>query len=161
MIHKMEESQWDQVVDVSLKGAFNCIQAVSTIFMTRAADNPEAHSNGKIVNITSTAALGGTIGQINYSAAKAGVIGVTMSVAKEWGKYSIQSNAVAFGVVETDMTATVRSEKFADMYKSKIPLGRFATVDSVVPSILFLASEHANYITGHVLNVSGGVHIGY
>jgi 3-oxoacyl-[acyl-carrier protein] reductase len=161
MIHKMEEDQWDQVVDVSLKGAFNCIKAVSPIFIEKGKKNPEALSNGKIINVTSTAALGGTIGQVNYSAAKAGVIGVTMSTAREWGRYRIQSNAVAFGVVETDMTETIRSDKFADTYKSKIVLNRFASVGDVVPGIVFLASSGSNYITGHVLNISGGSHIGF
>ncbi|WP_232490139.1 SDR family oxidoreductase [Neobacillus cucumis] len=161
MIHKMDEDQWDKVVDVSLKGAFNCIKAVAPIFIERGKENPEALSNGKIINVTSTAGLGGTIGQINYSAAKAGVIGVTMSTAREWGRYRIQSNAVAFGVVETDMTKTIRSDKFADTYKNKIVLNRFAKVDDVVPGIVFLASGGSNYITGHVLNISGGSHIGF
>jgi 3-oxoacyl-[acyl-carrier protein] reductase len=161
MIHKMEEDQWDQVVDVSLKGAFNCIKAVSPIFIDKGKKNPEALSNGKIINVTSTAGLAGTIGQVNYSAAKAGVIGVTMSTAREWGRYRIQTNAVAFGVVETDMTETIRSDKFADTYKSKIVLNRFASVDDVVPGIVFLASSGSNYITGHVLNISGGSHIGF
>jgi 3-oxoacyl-[acyl-carrier protein] reductase len=161
MIHKMDDEQWDQVVDVSLKGTFNCIKAVAPIFIERGKENPEALSNGKIINVTSTAGLGGTIGQVNYSAAKAGVIGVTMSTAREWGRYRIQSNAVAFGVVETDMTKTIRSEKFADTYKDKIVLNRFAKVDDVVPGIVFLASSGSNYITGHVLNISGGSHIGY
>jgi 3-oxoacyl-[acyl-carrier protein] reductase len=161
MIHKMEEDQWDQVLDVSLKGTFNCIKAVAPIFIERGKANPEALSNGKIINVTSTAGLGGTIGQLNYSAAKAGVIGVTMSTAREWGRYRVQSNAVAFGVVETDMTKTIRSDKFADTYKSKIVLNRFGKVDDVVPGIVFLSSRGSDYITGHVLNISGGSHIGF
>ncbi|WP_082797361.1 SDR family NAD(P)-dependent oxidoreductase [Neobacillus drentensis] len=160
MIHKMDDDQWNQVIDVSLKGTFNCIKAVAPIFIERGKENPEALSNGKIINVTSTAGLGGTIGQVNYSAAKAGVIGVTMSTAREWGRYRVQSNAVAFGVVETDMTETIRSDKFADTYKNKIVLNRFAAVDDVVPGIVFLASSGSNYITGHVLNISGGSHIG-
>lgn len=161
MIDKMTDEQWDLVVDVGLKGVFNCIRAVAPIFKEKAKQHPEAMSNGKIINVTSVAGLAGTIGQINYGAAKAGVIGMTMSTAKEWGKYRIQSNAVAFGVVETRMTETVRGEKFADKYKSKIVLNRFATTDDVVPGVLFLASSGADYITGHVLNISGGYHIGY
>lgn len=161
MIHKMGEQEWDQVIDVSLKGAFNCIKAVAPIFIERGKANKEAKSNGKIINVTSTAALTGTIGQVNYSAAKAGVMGVTMSVAREWGRYRIQSNAIAFGVVETDMTKTIRDEKFADTYKSKIVLGRFAEVSDVVPGIAFLASAGSDYITGHTLNISGGSYIGY
>jgi 3-oxoacyl-[acyl-carrier protein] reductase len=161
MIHKMEEEQWDQVLDVSLKGTFNCIKAVSPIFIERGKANPEALSNGKIINVTSTAGLGGTIGQVNYSAAKAGVIGVTMSTAREWGRYRVQTNAVAFGVVETDMTKTIRSDKFAETYKNKIVLNRFGKVDDVVPGIVFLSSSGSDYITGHVLNISGGSHIGF
>lgn len=161
MIHKMDEDQWNSVVDVSLKGTFNCIKAVAPIFIERGKQNPEALSNGKIINVTSTAGLAGTIGQINYSAAKAGVIGVTMSTAREWGRYHVQSNAVAFGVVETDMTKTIRSEKFADTYRSKIVLNRFGRIEDVVPGIVFLASQGSDYITGHVLNISGGSHIGF
>lgn len=160
MIDKMTDEQWDLVVDVGLKGTFNCIRAVAPIFKERGKENPEALSNGKIVNVTSVAGLTGTIGQINYGAAKAGVVGLTMSAAREWGKYRIQSNAVAFGVVETRMTETIRQEKFADTYKSKIVLNRFATTNDVVPGILFLSSSDADYITGHVLNISGGYHIG-
>jgi 3-oxoacyl-[acyl-carrier protein] reductase len=161
MIHKMEEEQWDQVLDVSLKGTFNCIKAISPIFIERGKANPEALSNGKIINVTSTAGLGGTIGQVNYSAAKAGVIGITMSTAREWGRYRVQTNAVAFGVVETDMTKTIRSDKFAETYKNKIVLNRFGKVDDVVPGIVFLSSSGSDYITGHVLNISGGSHIGF
>lgn len=160
MIHKMTDEQWDLVTDVGLKGVFNCIRAVAPIFIDRGKKNPEALSNGKIINITSVAALTGTIGQINYGATKAGVIGLTKSAAREWGRYRIQSNAVAFGIVETRMTETIRQEKFADTYKDKIVLNRFASTDDVVPGILFLASPGANYITGHVLNISGGYHIG-
>ena len=160
MIDKMTEPQWDLVVDVGLKGVFNCIQAVAPIFKARGKQNPEAMSNGKIINITSVAGLTGSIGQINYSAAKAGVVGMTMSAAREWGKYRIQSNAVAFGIVETRMTETIRTDKFEDVYKSKIVLNRFAETQDVVPGIMFLSSEGANYITGHVLNISGGYHIG-
>ena len=160
MIDKMTEEQWDSVIDIGLKGIFNMYQAVAPIFKERGKNNPEALSNGKVINITSVAALTGTIGQINYAAAKAGVIGMTRSAAREWGKYRIQSNAVAFGIVETRMTETIRGEKFEDIYKSKIVLNRFATVEDVVPGILFLASSGANYITGDILNLSGGYHIG-
>ncbi|WP_017379062.1 SDR family NAD(P)-dependent oxidoreductase [Paenisporosarcina sp. TG-14] len=160
MIDKMTDEQWDLVVDVGMKGVFNCIRAVAPIFKERGKQNPDALSNGKIINITSVAGLTGSIGQINYSAAKAGVVGMTMSTAREWGKYRIQSNAVAFGIVETRMTEIIRTEKFEDVYKNKIVLNRFALTDDVVPGIMFLSSPGANYITGHVLNISGGYHIG-
>ncbi|WP_284035533.1 3-oxoacyl-ACP reductase family protein [Neobacillus sp. 114] len=161
MIDKMTDEQWDLVVDVGLKGVFNCIRAVAPIYKERAKQNPEALTNGKIINVTSVAGLTGTIGQINYSASKAGLLGITMSTGREWGRYRIQSNAVAFGVVETRMTDTIRGdEKFAEKYKSKIVLNRFGTTEDVVPGVLFLSSSDANYITGHVLNISGGYHIG-
>lgn len=159
MIHKMTDDDWDLVIDVGLKGVFNCIRAVAPIFIERGKQNPEALSNGRIVNVTSVAGLTGTVGQVNYGAAKAGVVGITMSTAREWGRYRIQSNAIAFGIVETRMTETIRGDKFADGYKSKIVLNRFAETEDVVPGIMFLASPGANYITGHVLNVSGGYHI--
>jgi len=160
MIDKMTDDQWDLVVDVGMKGVFNCIQAVAPIYKARGKENPEALSNGKIINITSVAGLTGSIGQINYSAAKAGVVGMTMSAAREWGRYRVQSNAVAFGIVETRMTETIRTEKFEDVYKNKIVLNRFAKTEDVVPGIMFLSSSGADYITGHVLNISGGYHIG-
>jgi 3-oxoacyl-[acyl-carrier protein] reductase len=160
MIHKMSDEEWDSVVNVGLKGVFNCIRAVAPVFKERAKQNPDALSNGKIINVTSVAGLTGTIGQINYGATKAGVIGVTMSTAREWGKYRIQSNAVAFGIVETSMTETIREGKFKAKYLNKIELNRFATTEDVVPGIQFLASAGADYITGHVLNISGGYHIG-
>lgn len=162
MIDKMTDEQWDLVIDVGLKGVFNTTRAVAPIFKQRAKDNPDALSNGKVINMTSTAGLAGTIGQINYAAAKSGVIGMTMSTAKEWGKYRVQSNAIAFGVVETRMTETIRSkEKLTEIYKERIPLKRFATTEDVTPGILFLSSYESDYITGHVLNVSGGSHIGF
>jgi len=160
MIDKMTDDQWDLVVDVGMKGVFNCIQAVAPIYKARGKESPEALSNGKIINITSVAGLTGSIGQINYSAAKAGVVGMTMSAAREWGRYRVQSNAVAFGIVETRMTETIRTEKFEDVYKNKIVLNRFAKTEDVVPGIMFLSSSGADYITGHVLNISGGYHIG-
>lgn len=160
MIHKMTDEEWDSVIDIGLKGVFNGIRSVAPIFREKSKNNPEAFSNGKIINVTSVAGLTGTIGQINYGAAKAGVIGLTMSTAREWGKYRVQSNAVAFGIVETRMTETIRGEKFADVYKNKIVLNRFARVEDVVPGIIFLASSGSDYITGEVLNISGGYHIG-
>jgi 3-oxoacyl-[acyl-carrier protein] reductase len=161
MIHKMTDEQWDLVLDIGLKGVFNCIRAVAPTFIQKGKENPEANSNGKIINVTSVAGLTGTIGQINYGAAKSGLVGMTMSVAREWGRYRIQSNAVAFGLVETPMTETIRNdEKFRKIYEEKIPLNRFARVEDVTPGVLFLASDAADYVTGHVLNISGGYFIG-
>jgi 3-oxoacyl-[acyl-carrier protein] reductase len=114
------------------------------------------------VNVSSVAGLRGTVGQPNYGAAKAGVIGLTMSVAREWGRYRVISNAVAFGTVETRMTETVRNdERFREKYLSEILLNRYASPEEVARTIMFLASPDADYITGQTLNVSGGLHIGY
>ena len=114
------------------------------------------------MTITSVAGLRGTIGQANYGAAKAGVIGLGMSVAREWARYRVVSNLVAFGAVETRMTEKIRTdERFKDKYLEEILLRRYATADEVARSIAFLSSSDADYITGHTLNVSGGLHIGF
>jgi len=160
MINKMDIDTWNQVIDVNLTGVFNCLQAVGRVFLQKAKDNPDARCNGKIVNVSSVAGLRGTIGQINYGAAKAGVIGITMSAAREWGRYAINVNAVAFGMVATRMTETIRTDpRFAEQYKSQIILGRYAEPEDVVPAILFLSSSEADYITGQTLSVCGGFHI--
>jgi 3-oxoacyl-[acyl-carrier protein] reductase len=162
MILKMTEEEWDQVLDVNLKGLFNCMQEVGKVFIKKAKENPDAPCNGKIVNVTSVAGLRGTIGQINYGAAKAGVIGLTMSGAREWGRYRVNVNAVALGIVETRLTETIRKDpRFTEKYLSEIALGRFAKPEDVSHSVLFLSSAEADYITGDVLNVSGGLHIGF
>jgi 3-oxoacyl-[acyl-carrier protein] reductase len=160
MIHKMTEEQWDQVLAVNLTGVFNCTQIVGRVFMQKAKENPDAIANGKIINVTSIAGLRGTIGQINYAAAKAGVVGITMSAAREWGKKGINVNCVALGLVETDMTETIRTDpRFRDQYLKGIVLQRYAKPEDVAPAVLFLASSDADYITGQVLNVCGGADI--
>ena len=162
MLPKMTEEQWDRCIDIDLKGVFNCLQAVAPVFMQRGEQNPTAKCNGKVVSVTSVAGLRGTIGSINYAAAKAGVIGITMSAAKEWGRYRVNVNAVAFGIVETRMTEAIRgTPKIKELYEQQTLMGYFATPEEVAPTILFLASADANYITGHVLNVTGGLHIGF
>jgi 3-oxoacyl-[acyl-carrier protein] reductase len=162
MTLKMTPEQWQRVIDVNLTGVFNCIQAVGPSFKRTYDEDPEIRCAGRIVNISSVAGLRGTVGQPNYGAAKAGVIGLTMSVAREWGRYRVISNAVAFGTVETRMTETVRNdERFRDKYMSEILLRRYASPEEVARTIMFLASSDADYITGQTLNVSGGLHIGY
>lgn len=161
MIVKMKEEQWDRVIDINLKGMFNCLQAVGPIFIERAKSNPEARCNGKVVNITSTAGLRGTIGQINYAAAKAGAVGLTMAAAREWARFRININAVAFGVIETEMTDVIRQDpKFYEAYLKQIPLGRYGDTEEVIPAVLFFASSEGDYITGQTLSVCGGFHIG-
>ena len=160
MIHKMTGEEWDRVLAVNLTGVFNCTQIVGRVLMQQAKENPEAIANGKIINITSIAGLRGTIGQINYAAAKAGVVGMTMSTAREWGRYGINVNCVAFGLVETDMTETIRTDpRFRDQYLKGIVLQRYAKPEEVAPAVLFLASSDADYITGQTLNVCGGADI--
>ncbi len=149
MLYKMTEEQWDRVVDVHLKGTFNAIQAVSHSMMER--------QSGKIINVTSTAGLVGTIGQINYSAAKGGVITMTKSAARELARKKINVNCISLGVVETDMTQKLQEDpKLREIYEGRILLGRFGRTEDVTPAFVFLASNDSDYITGQVLSVDGG-----
>lgn len=149
MFLEMTESGWDRIVDIHLKGTFNCAQA--------AARRMKDQQCGRIINVISTAGLFGTVGQINYASAKAGIIGFTKSAARELGRYGITVNAICPGVTLTDMTHTLQTnEKFKKIFLGRIPLGRFAAPEEVAPSFVFLASDEASYITGHVLEVTGG-----
>jgi 3-oxoacyl-[acyl-carrier protein] reductase len=162
MVTKMTLEQWQRVIDVNLTSVFTCIQAVGPSFRRRFEESPDIRCAGRIVTVTSVAGLRGTMGQANYGAAKAGVIGLGMSVAREWARYRVVSNLVAFGAVETRMTEKIRTdERFRDKYLEEILLGRYATPEEVARTIAFLASSDADYITGHTLNVSGGLHIGF
>ncbi len=161
MATRMSDADWDLVLDVNLSGAFYCTREAGRHFLARAKTEPAARAVGKVVNVTSVAALRGTVGQVNYAAAKAGLIGLTLAAAREWAPFRVLVNAVAFGVVATQMTEKIRTdEKLAKVYLDQIPLGRFAEVDEVVPPVLFLASPESDYVTGTVLNVSGGMVIG-
>jgi len=149
MLHKMTEEQWDRVIDVHLKGSFNAIQAVSKNMMER--------KSGKIINVTSTAGLVGTIGQVNYSAAKGGIVIMTKSAARELARKKINVNCISLGVVETDMTKKLQEDpKLRQVYEGRILLGRFARTEDVTPVFVFLASSDSDYITGQVLSVDGG-----
>jgi 3-oxoacyl-[acyl-carrier protein] reductase len=151
MLHKMTEAQWDEVVAVHLKGSFNGIQAVAPGMIEQ--------RSGRIINVTSTAGVLGTIGQINYSAAKAGIVGLTMSAAKELARYGITVNAIAPGAA-TPMTETIRTdERFRDKYLERIPLGRWAEPGEIAPVFVFFASDAASYVTGQVLAADGGMTI--
>lgn len=158
MIEKMTIEQWQQVIDVHLSGSFYFLQAVGRHILTRARSGDK--SGGSIVNISSDAGRRGTIGQINYGAAKAGLLGLTMCAAREWAKYNLRVNTVGFGVVETPMTETIRSEKFAETYLAQIPLGRWAEAGEVARPVCFLLSDAASYITGQHLSANGGYTIG-
>jgi 3-oxoacyl-[acyl-carrier protein] reductase len=151
MLHKMTGAQWDQVLAVHLTGSFNCLQAVAAGMMERRF--------GRIINVTSTAGVLGTIGQINYSAAKAGIVGLTLSAARELAKHGITANAIAPGAA-TPMTETIRTdERFKDRYLDRIPLGRWAEPEEIAPVFVFFASDAASYVTGQVLAADGGMTI--
>ncbi len=158
MINNMTPEAWQQVIDVNLSGVFYCLQAVGRHMYERSKAGDK--SPASIVNISSDAGRRGTIGQINYGAAKSGVMGLTMSAAREWSPKGIRVNSVCFGVVETEMTEVIRSEKFRDMMLAQIPMGRFSAPDEVCKPVCFLLSEAASYITGQHLSVNGGYTIG-
>ena len=150
MLYKMAEEQWDEVIDIQLKGPFLCIQAASKYMMER--------KYGKIINVTSSAGLWGTKGQINYSAAKGGILALTKSAARELAGHGITVNVVQPGYVSTEMTEKIRTDpKLKEIYAGRILLGRFAEPEEVAPSFVFLASDESNYITGQLLCVDGGV----
>jgi len=149
LLLKMTEEQWDQVVDIHLKGAFLCTQAAANLM--------KGQNSGKIINVMSVAGLVGTVGQVNYSAAKGGILSMTKSIARELARYNICANVISLGIVATDMTEKIRSdEKLAEIYMNRILLKRFAEAEDIAPAFVFLASDDANYITGQLLCVDGG-----
>jgi 3-oxoacyl-[acyl-carrier protein] reductase len=154
MIEKMTIEQWQAVIDVHLSGSFYFLQAVGRHMIERAKAGDKAP--GSIVNISSDAGRKGTIGQINYGAAKSGLLGLTMSAAREWGRHGIRVNSAVFGVVVTPMTEVIRGEKFRDNMLAQIPLGRWAETEEVTRPICFLLSDAASYITGQHISVNGG-----
>jgi 3-oxoacyl-[acyl-carrier protein] reductase len=144
----MKDEDWEFVVDVSLKGAFNCIREASRIMMRQ--------RSGRIINISSDAGLMGDAQRANYSAAKAGLIGLTKAVARELARSNVAVNAVAPGVIETEMIAGMAPERREAMMKL-IPLRRFGAPTDVAELVVFLASEDAGYISGQVVCVDGGL----
>jgi 3-oxoacyl-[acyl-carrier protein] reductase len=149
MMIKMTEEQWDQVVDIHLKGAFLCSQA--------AGRQMKEQNSGRIINVMSVAGLVGTVGQINYSAAKGGILSMTKSIARELARYNVCTNVISLGIVATDMTEKIRSdEKLKEIYMNRILLKRFAEADDISPAFVFLASDESSYITGQLLCVDGG-----
>jgi len=150
IVLRMKDDQWDAVIQVNLRGTF---------LFTRAAAKPmlKAHG-GRIVNIASVAGLVGNPGQANYSASKAGVIGLTRTVARELAGRNITVNAVAPGFIATEMTAGLGEEVLAEV-KRRTPLGRLGEAQDIADAVLFLASDAAGFITGHVLTVDGGLSV--
>ena len=154
MLEKMTLAEWQQVIDVHLTGSFLFLQAVCRHMIERSKKGDA--TPGSIINISSDTGRNGTIGQINYTAAKAGVLGLTMSGAREMARYGIRVNTVLFGMVETQMTEVIRGEKFRDRYLAEIPLGRWSTPAEVSEPICFLLTGGASYITGQHISVNGG-----
>ena len=144
----MTEEDWSAVIQTNLTGAFNVARASAFIMMKA--------KRGAIINITSISGLVGMAGQVNYSASKAGLIGMTKAMAKELGPLGVRVNAVALGFIETDMTAVLSKEN-RDRALAMIPLGRFGSVEDVAPTVAFLLSDAAAYITGAVIQIDGGL----
>ncbi len=162
LIHKMTDAQWDLCVDISLKGTFNCIRAASKYMLK------EGH-NGRIINVASVAGLMGNIGQVNYSAAKSGLIGLTKTVAREWGRFGITCNVIAYGFVDTRLTRE-KEDQQEEVYGEAVGIPKKVrdlvllqvkpmTPEDAAKPVLFLASDDAAFITGQVLNVSAGIYM--
>jgi len=150
LLVRMKEQDWDAVLNINLKGAFICTKIAAKIMMQQ--------RYGRIINMASVVGVTGNAGQANYSASKAGLIGLTKTAAKELASRGITVNAIAPGFIETDMTAAL-SEKARNAMLSQVPLGRAGYPEDIAAAVAFLASESASYITGQVIHVSGGMYI--
>lgn len=148
LLLKMSEDDFDKVIATNLKGVFNCTKAVTKLMMKQ--------RGGRIVNMSSVVGLKGNISQTNYAAAKAGIIGFTKSAARELASRGVTVNAVAPGLIDTDMTAAL-SEKVKEVMLQEIPAGRMGTPEDVANAVAFLVSDQAAYITGQILSVDGGM----
>lgn len=163
LIPRMTDAEWDTCININLKGTFNCIRAASKYMMK------EGHQ-GRIINVMSVAGLMGNVGQINYAAAKAGIMGLTKTVAREWARYGVTCNAVAYGFVDTRLTREketgeeVMGEKVGIPKKIRDAMvmqlgGKVMTPQDAARPVLFLASDDAAFISGHILNVSAGMYM--
>ncbi len=148
MLHKMTDEQWDKVIDVHLKGTFLGIQVAARHMMER--------NSCRIINVTSRAGTAGTIGQINYSAAKAGITGLTKSAARELARCGILVNCIS-PAATTRMTERIQTDpKFKDVYLARIPLGRWSDAEEMVGMFVYLASDECSYMTGQIIKMTGG-----
>ncbi len=151
MAHKMTIEEWQSVIDVHLNGTFFAVRSV--------VNHMKERNYGRIITVTSAAGIVGTLGQVNYAAAKGGIIALTKSLARELGRYRITANCVAPGA-ETKMTDTIVNDpKFAEKYLARIPLGYWAKTEEIAPTFAWLASDDGAYTTGYVIGADGGLSI--
>ena len=150
LLMRMKDSDFDEVINTNLKGVYNCTKVVSKLMIKQ--------RSGRIVNMASIVALTGNVGQTNYAAAKAGIIGFSKSAAKEFAARGITVNVVAPGFIETDMTAVI-PEKIKETMLKEIPLGRIGLPEDIANAVKFLVSDDAAYITGQVIRVDGGMNM--
>lgn len=150
LMARMKESDWDEVLNTNLKGSFLCAKAASRSMMKK--------KWGRIVNVSSVSGVAGNPGQVNYSAAKAGLIGLTKSMAREYASRNITVNSVAPGYIETEMTDLL-DKKTQEQIKSEIPLAVFGKIEDVAGAVAYLVSEDGRYVTGQTLHVNGGMYM--
>lgn len=150
LVLRMKDDDWDAVINVNLKGTFLCSREAIKLMVKQ--------QHGNIISISSVVAFTGNPGQVNYSASKAGIVGLTKTIAKEYASRGIKANAVAPGFIQTTMTEAI-PEKIREEMKKNIPLGYFGAPEDVANAVIFLASSDADYITGQVLHINGGMYM--